>query len=184
MFGLMFCLIIGIIITIMAISSTSEKTPNSPKDSTPTPATCNLNVNDPHDICYALSCMVGFSALRDREDRSSCLLVRIDREKMKTSIYAHGYNWISDHKNASEYMKFGVPAHIANYLTQVNFNVNPQNNALEIDFNMAAGTNFTMQKMEEGLSLLPYRPGLTQIKSYPLGGNVLKVCIDLFAAKD
>ena len=155
------------------------------KKPAPAPAAvCSLNTSDPHDISYALACLVGFSALRDPDERSSALLVRIDREKMETSIYAHGGNWITNHKSEAEYIKLGVPAHIANYLTRVDFNINPKNNALEIEFKGAAGTDFTMQKIEEGLNLLPYRPGMCQLKSYPLGGNSLKVCIDLFAAKD
>lgn len=142
-----------------------------------------LNTNDMYDICYALGCMVGFSALTDREERSSTLLVRVDREKMETSIYAHGGNWVSDFRNETEYAKLRVPAHIASYLTKVDLQMD-KSNALTVVFNQAGSVNNIMQKIEDGMKLLPYQPGMCQLKSYPLGGNPMVTCIDLFAARD
>lgn len=148
-------------------------------------ATNGLNTRDMYDICYALGCMVGFSALTDREERSSTLLVRVDREKMETSIYAHGGNWVSDFRNETEYAKLRVPAHIASYLTKVDLQMD-KSNALTVVFNQAGSVNNIMQKIEDGMKLLPYQPGMCQLKSYPLGGNSnsMVTCIDLFAARD
>ena len=142
-----------------------------------------LNTNDMYDICYALGCMVGFSALTDREERSSTLLVRVDRQKMETSIHAHGDNWVSDFRDVDEYAKMKVPSYIATYLAKVEFQIE-KNNALTIVFKQAGSVNNIMQKIEEGMKLLPYQPGMSQLKSYPLGGNSMVTCIDLFAARD
>lgn len=142
----------------------------------------SLNTDNMYDICYALACMVGFSALTDKEERSSTLLVRMDCEKMETSIYAHGDNWVSDFRNEAEYEKLNVPVHIAKYLTKVEFQMN--NNALTIAFNQVGNSNSIKQKIEEGIKLLSYQPEICQLKSYQPGKNYMITCVELFVARD
>lgn len=174
----------GILSRLFGDKNETVNTPTVPNAvRTPAPVS-NLNPNNPHDISYALACLVGFSCLRDPDERSSCLLIRIDFQNRETSLYAHGHNWITDHESAAEYTKLGVPAHIADYLTRVDFDINPGTKALSIAFMGAADTELTMRKIQEGLNLLPYKPYTCQLKSYPLGGKPSTVCIDLFIMDD
>lgn len=176
-------LVIVVVLIYFAIEESERKSRIKSAQESQKNVVSKLSNNSIYDICYALGCMVAFSALNDSKEESSTLLIRVNYEYNETEIYAHGGNWISNYKNVNEYTKLGVPQYIAIYLSQIDFVIG-ENGALKMKVSYAANTETIMKKIRESMSLLPYNPGHTQLKSYPLVGNSQEICVDYFVVRD
>ena len=189
---LLFALLIGFIIVLCISKSSKNSTASQPSNRANTNTDRNdfgtLKLGSFKDICFALACLVGFSALKDSDELASHLFIRYEVGKEETEVHANGHCWISDPGNPDEYRRLGVPSHIANYLAQLPYHEDSwsKDHALVLHFNRAIGTESTKQRIQEGLSTLPYTPDICQLKSYSIRekDNSTKICIDLTVSRD
>ena len=185
-------MLIPIVIIVVVCWIAYNKWPSTATNSTPQnkdPYNANvrtdLNPNSIQDICYALGCLLVFSAMRDSTgDELMALALEIDRRKMTTSIYAHGKNLgFNASISGGNIGWVKVPERITTYLDRIPFQ-KKDNDTLAIDFDYAAGSEKSiMENIDAGVKVLPIKMGYCRLRSYDIGGNPLRVKIELDVIK-
>lgn len=182
---MLFLIFIVLIVCYLIFFSNSNASSTNSSVSQNTSA-IKYDTNNPYDLCCALACLAGFSAIKGHDDLPSCLMVRIDREANTASIYAHGHYWVNDPHSISEYRKVGVSDSIANFLTQFAYIDEYWNKNKSLAYNFPNSINQTkvLDAINNGLDLLPYKPYDCQLKTYSMNGKPSTFCIDLWLCND
>lgn len=174
-------LIIGVVIMVCLSSAfNKEESTPAPSPARPTsPPVKRFDKNDPYDICCALACLA--TAVGYYNSDACCYLdVYIYNEKTESIIHASfspGVNL----NDKSMYRNFFIPDDIASLLSAIPFTTT-SNGGLEVKFSRCIGTNRTMEKIREGISMVDGKPYTCTLKSYHPGNDPTQTHITYTAA--